>query len=61
MCQVTMIGCDLHDRDILLQVAVGRAKPRKLAFYNDSKDRPVFIDSIAKANLFNDLPNGMIE
>ena len=48
MSQVTMIGCDLHDRSMLLQVAVGRGKPRQLDFRNDAKDRCKMITALKR-------------
>ena len=32
MSKVTMIGCDLHDRTMMLKVAVGAGKPVKKSF-----------------------------
>lgn len=48
MSQVTMIGCDLHDRNMLLKVAVGRGKPRELEFFNDAKGRRKMITALKK-------------
>ena len=48
MSKVTMIGCDLHDRTILLRVAVGRSKPFQLEFFNTSKDRCKMITALRK-------------
>jgi transposase len=38
-----MIGCDLHDRSMLLKVAVGRDKPRKRSFENTLRGRSSMI------------------
>ena len=32
MSKVIMIGCDLHDRNMLLKVAVGTAQPEQLSY-----------------------------
>jgi len=48
MSKVTMIGCDLHDRTILLRVAVGRSKPFQLEFFNTCKDRCKMITALKK-------------
>lgn len=58
MSQVTMIGCDLHDRNMLLQVAVGRGKPWQLEFRNDSNGRCKMITALKKTAL--DKGNGRI-
>ncbi|MCP4945441.1 MAG: IS110 family transposase, partial [Planctomycetaceae bacterium] len=34
-----MIGCDLHDRSMLLKVAVGTSTPRQLSYENDTTGR----------------------
>jgi len=46
-----MIGCDLHDRNMLLQVAVGRGKPWQLEFRNDAKGRLKMISGLKKIAL----------
>ncbi len=43
MTQVTMIGCDLHDRTMLLQTAVGKEKPEQKSFQNDFLGREAMI------------------
>jgi transposase len=48
MSKVTMIGCDLHDRNMLLKIAVGRSKPRELEFLNDCKGRCKMITALKK-------------
>ncbi len=39
MSNVIMIGCDLHDRNMLLRYAVGTGEPQQLAYDNDSSGR----------------------
>ncbi|KAA1262096.1 Transposase IS116/IS110/IS902 family protein [Rubripirellula obstinata] len=39
MSNVIMIGCDLHDRNMLLRYAVGTAEPQQLAYDNDAAGR----------------------
>ena len=39
MSKIIMIGCDLHDRTMLLKVAVGGAKPDQLPYDNDKSGR----------------------
>lgn len=39
MSQVIMVGCDLHDRTMLLKVAVGQEKPQQLKYDNDRAGR----------------------
>ena len=39
MSQVIMIGCDLHDRNMLLRYAVGTGEPQQLAYDNDAAGR----------------------
>ena len=43
MRKVTMIGCDLHDRTMLLQTAVGKEKPEQRSFPNDFFGRKAMI------------------
>ena len=35
MSKVIMIGCDLHDRSMLLRFAVGQGKPQQVWFHNE--------------------------
>jgi transposase len=58
MSQITMIGCDLHDRNMLLKVAVGRGKPIQLEIRNDSKGRCKMITSLKK--IASEQGNGQI-
>ena len=39
MSKVIMIGCDLHDRNMLLKVAVGTAQSQQLSYENDKSGR----------------------
>lgn len=39
MSQVTIIGCDLHDRSMLLKIAVGMEEPVQRSFVNDEVGR----------------------
>ncbi len=39
MSNVIMVGCDLHDRSMLLRYAVDTAEPQQLTFKNDATDR----------------------
>jgi transposase len=39
MNQVIMIGCDLHDRSMLIRYSVGDGEPRQRSFRNDGEGR----------------------
>lgn len=39
MCKIIMIGCDLHDRSMLIRLAVGKGEPEQLSFDNDVRGR----------------------
>ena len=39
MSQVIMIGCDLHDRNMLLRYSVGIGEPQQLTYDNDAAGR----------------------
>lgn len=43
MCKVIMIGCDLHDKTMLLKIAVGRETPAMRSVRNTPKDREKMI------------------
>jgi len=43
MCKVIMIGCDLHDKTMLLKMAVGREAPTMRTVRNTAKDRKQMI------------------
>ncbi|MEM6468870.1 MAG: hypothetical protein AAF802_04825, partial [Planctomycetota bacterium] len=56
MAQVIMIGCDLHDRTMLLRYAVGTAEPQQLTYPNDRAGKRRMISrlkSLAKKNNAN--------
>jgi hypothetical protein len=44
MCQVTIVGCDLHDRNLLLSLAVGKNEPQDKPFRNDAEGRSAMIE-----------------
>jgi transposase len=43
MCKVIMIGCDLHDKTMLLKIAVGRQAPAMRSVRNTAEDRKKMI------------------
>ena len=44
MPNVTIVGCDLHDRTMLLQTSVGKNTPEEKKFRNDLEGRASMID-----------------
>jgi hypothetical protein len=54
MSKVTMIGCDLHDRSMLLKVAVGTEKPMKKTF--QTSDAAEMIDWVKEFARRHDSP-----
>jgi transposase len=46
MSKVIMIGCDLHDRSMLLRYGVDRQEPRQASFTNDAKGRIKMIEHV---------------
>ena len=46
MCKVIMIGCDLHDRSMLIRFAVDQGKPKESSFSNDSLGRRLLIQRV---------------
>ena len=46
MSKVTMIGCDLHDRSLVLCYSIGNAKPQQASFANDSTGRLRMVDRL---------------
>ncbi len=46
MSKVIMIGCDLHDRSMLLRYAVGDGEPQQASYRNDSQGRCKMIDTL---------------
>ncbi len=43
MSQVTIVGCDLHDRTLLVSFAVGTKAPQEKSFVNDAEGRDAMI------------------
>lgn len=46
MCKVIMIGCDLHDKTMLLKIAVGRQAPVMRSVRNTAEDRKKMITDL---------------
>ena len=46
MCQVIMIGCDLHDQTMLLKIALGRGEPEMLSVRNTAAGRAKMIQRL---------------
>src|SRR5262245_61529894 len=46
MNQVIIVGCDLHDRSLLLKVARGMGEPQQKSFLNDQEGRQAMIDHL---------------
>jgi transposase len=44
MTQITIVGCDLHDRTMLLKTAAGRNSPEEKKFGNDFEGRESMIE-----------------
>lgn len=44
MSNVITVGCDLHDRSMLLRMACGKNKPEQRSFLNDATNRLKMID-----------------
>lgn len=44
MTYVTIVGCDLHDRSMILQTAVGKGNPEEKRFGNDLQGRAAMIE-----------------
>ena len=44
MTYVTIVGCDLHDRSMLLKTAVGKSDPEQRTFSNDMQGRTEMIE-----------------
>jgi transposase len=43
MCQVTIVACDLHDRTMLLNFAIGKEAPKQRSFLNDPEGREAML------------------
>jgi len=48
MSKVIMVGCDLHDRSMLIRFAVGQAEPQQASFSNDALGRQLLIQRLRK-------------
>jgi transposase len=46
MSKVIMVGCDLHDRSLLIRFAVGEGKPQQASFSNDRLGRGLLIERL---------------
>lgn len=46
MNEVTIVGCDLHDRSMLLKVAVGKGASHERLFINDAEGRLQMVDHL---------------
>jgi transposase len=46
MAKVIMVGCDLHDRSMLLRFCVGSSKPQQASFRNDEEGRSRMIATL---------------
>ncbi len=46
MSEVTIVGCDLHDRNMLLKFAVSRDEPRQKSYRNDRTGREEMIEAL---------------
>ncbi len=48
MCKVIMIGCDLHDKTMLLKIAEGRSEPEMRSVKNTAAGRRAMIGDLKK-------------
>lgn len=46
MFKVTMVGCDLHDRSMLIRFAVGQGEPQQASFSNDALGRGLLLERL---------------
>jgi transposase len=46
MSKVTMVGCDLHDRSMLIRFAVGQGAPQQASFSNDALGRGLLLERL---------------
>lgn len=46
--QVTIVGCDLHDRSMLLRVAAGASPPQQRSFANDCQGRSEMLEYLVE-------------
>jgi transposase len=49
MSKVIMVGCDLHDRSLLVRFAVGEGAPQQAAFSNDALGRGLLVERLNEA------------
>lgn len=48
MSKVIMVGCDLHDRSMLIRLAVDQGEPLQASFSNDSLGRGLLIERLQR-------------
>lgn len=48
MTQITIVGCDLHDRSMLIQTAAGKNDPELKKFGNDTEGRTAMIEYLVQ-------------
>ena len=46
MSKVIMIGCDLHDRSMLIRFAIDKDEPQQLSFSNDARGRKSMVTQL---------------
>ena len=46
MSEVTIVGCDLHDRNMVLKVALGKNEPHEKSFANDVEGRGKMLEHL---------------
>jgi transposase len=46
MNEITTVGCDLHDRDMLLKIAAGMSEPQQRSFGNDCEGREAMVQHL---------------
>ena len=49
MSKVIMVGCDLHNRSMLIRFAVGKGEPEEASFSNDRLGRPALVERLKGA------------
>jgi transposase len=48
MSKVIMVGCDLHERSMVLMYSVGEGEPQRASFANDGSGRGKMLEMLAK-------------
>lgn len=48
MAKCIMVGCDLHDKNMLLKIAGDRGKPKKRSYQNNASGRKAMITALKK-------------